>query len=110
MFEEKRSYPRTTLNVPITCDCYLKYDQKVFSINAVTLNMSEAGISFYSDVNISHCYRVDIKGTLGNEHPKTGKVAWVKLLEDLGIFRVGVSLKHGDEEMAERERRSLCLH
>jgi hypothetical protein len=110
MQDERRTFPRNILSLPIKCTCFLKDEERgTFSIESITLNVSDSGISFYSDTDLSGCSKVEIRGSSLLEQPRAGRIVWCNLLQDLGIFRVGVSFKHEDEELAPLEEEPLCL-
>jgi len=110
MFEEKRTHARSPISIPLKCTCFLKGDEhRTFSIESISLNVSDSGISFYSDLNLTDCRKVEIRGTSFTEQPRTGRIMWCRLLQDIGIYRVGVSFKHEDLEMAPLEEEPVCL-
>jgi hypothetical protein len=69
------------------------------SLASVTINVSDSGICFYSDRNLSECDKVEVRER-GSRVARSGKVIWCGRHEDLGIYLVGISLKYDDREFA----------
>jgi len=110
MPEEKRSHPRTLLSAPLKCTCFPKGEERrTFSIDSISLNVSDSGMSFYSDMDLSSCSKVEIITSGAGAQHRTGRIVWCRPLQDLGIYRVGVSFKHEDLEMAPLEEEPVCL-
>lgn len=98
MFEDRRNTIRSGLSMPVDCTCYFRKDpHESISLASVTLNVSDSGICFYSERNLSECDKVEVRQR-GSRFARTGKVIWCGRNEDLGIYLVGISLKYGDLE------------
>ncbi len=101
--EERRSYPRTCISIPIKCLCRFKEDDNLsLSLDGVTADLSDAGISFYTGKNLMDCSKIEIRSANWSR-PKKGKIMWQMTMPDTGLYRVGVSLQHEDLEYAVRE-------
>lgn len=98
--EEKRSYQRTCISIPVKCLCRFREDEDLsLSVDGVTADMSDGGLSFYTGRNLMDCSKIEIRSTGWNK-PKKGKIMWQKISPDMGIFRVGVSLQREDLQYA----------
>ncbi len=100
--EDRRSHPRTCLAVPLKCLCRLKEDENLsMSVDGVTADISDTGIRFYTERNLSDCSKIEIRsGTWSGA--KKGKIMWQAIMADMGIYQVGVSLQHEDQQFAGR--------
>ena len=97
---EKRSCPRTCISIPVKCLCRFREDENLsLSVEGVTADISDGGLSFYTGKNIMDCSKIEIRST-GWNVPKRGKIMWQKVAPDYGIFRIGVSLQHEDMQNA----------
>ena len=100
--EDRRSNPRTCLAIPLKCLCRLKEDEDLsMSVDGVTADMSDTGLRFYTEKNLSDCSRIEIRSGSWSG-VKKGKIMWQAILTDMGIYQVGVSLQHEDMEYADR--------
>ena len=100
--QEKRIHPRTCISIPVKCLCRFKEDEGLsLSVEGVTADMSDGGLSFYTAKDIKECSKIEIRST-GWSGPKKGKIMWQKMAPDFGIFRVGVSLQREEPQYAGR--------
>ncbi len=100
--EDRRSHPRTCLAIPLKCLCRFKEDENLsMSVDGVSADISEAGLRFYTEKNLSECSRIEIRCAHWSG-PKKGKIMWQAIMADMGIYQVGVSLQHEDTQYADR--------
>ena len=100
--QDRRSNPRSCLAVPLKCLCRFKEDEDLsISVDGVTADISDTGIRFYTEKNLSDCSKIEIRS--GNwRGAKKGKIMWQAILADMGIYQVGVSLQHEEPQYAGR--------
>ena len=101
--EEKRSYPRNCIAIPIKCLCRFKEDENLsLSLDGVTADISETGICFYTERNLADCSKIEMRSSNWSK-PRKGKIMCQMTMPDMGIYKVGVSLQHEDLQYATRE-------
>lgn len=98
--EEKRSFPRTCMAVPVKCLCRFKEDENLsLSVDGVTADMSDTGLSFYTGKNLMDCSKIEIRSANWSG-PRKGKIMWQAVAPDTGVYKVGVSLQYEDMQYA----------
>lgn len=86
MFEEKRKYPRLSMNVRVDWE---KKDGKTVKDgggSGITKNISEGGICLivYDKVEVGHALRLKIELPTKKTIESVGKIVWVKEFEIVG--------------------------
>ncbi len=94
MPEERRRQRRDLITVPINYSYTYITDQdniKSVSTSGITLNVSDSGMCFYTNVPLQEGKEINIFSKAIWENPKKGMVKWCrKITEEL--YRVGVTV------------------
>ncbi|MFH1692286.1 MAG: PilZ domain-containing protein [Candidatus Omnitrophota bacterium] len=86
MYEERRKYPRLSINIKVNWDIDEVCDLSQSCRSDITKNISEGGICLivYDKVDIGHTLRLKIELPTKKVVESKGKVVWVKEFEIIG--------------------------
>ena len=89
LFKERRGEKRNLISLPVTYSFSDK--QKTASNDGTAFDLSDSGMSFYTNIPIYEGVNLQIHTQIWNS-PKTSIVKWCNQ-KYLNIYRVGVSFK-----------------
>jgi hypothetical protein len=90
MVEEKRNLKRNAINLPIIYA--FSGDHRINVHYGTTFDISNAGMSFYTDMSLHEGLNLQVHLTNIWEFPRSGTVRWCSM-KNVDLYRVGLSLR-----------------
>ncbi|MDA8174895.1 MAG: hypothetical protein M0018_09950 [Nitrospiraceae bacterium] len=90
---EKRDSKRDLVTVPISYNYSIQEqgETRNFTMSGISLNLSDAGICFYTHVRLEDGTALNVYGRALWDGARKGTVKWCRKITE-GLFRVGVQL------------------